>query len=173
MLRQNLLADTVDARLNPPIRRTLLRSAPALAALALTTAIFAAPRQSTPPIPSTAAPEQSVSLAPASDSTSASGALQPSDNAVAQITPPIVIALSDPDYSYEARKKKISGTCLISFTVDAEGIPRTAHVVKSIEPSLDANAVQTIETWRFKPAMRNGNTPISFYLYGQSEFQAP
>jgi TonB family protein len=148
-----------------------LRREPALAALAFTTAILAASGQSAPPTPPTAAPAQSTNIAPASGSTPASGASQPSDNAAVHITPPIVIIQSNPDYPEEARRKKISGTCLISFTVDTDGIPRSVRVVKGLEPSLDANAIQAIETWRFKPARKDGKTPVPFDLTTEVSFR--
>jgi TonB family protein len=148
-----------------------LRREPALAALAFTTAILVAAGQSAPPISPTPAPAQSTNIAPASGSTPAPGASQSSDNTAAHITPPIVITQSDLDYPYETRKKKISGTCLISFTVDTDGIPRSVHVVKGLEPSLDANAVQSIETWRFKPARKDGKTPVPFDLTAEVSFR--
>ena len=141
-----------------------------LVTLALTTVVLAAAQQSAPPTSLSAAPAQS-SIAPVSGSTPAAGASQPSDKAAVQITPPIVITQSNPDYPDGARKKKISGTCLLSFTVDTDGIPRSVRVVKGIEPSLDANAVQALETWRFKPAMKDGKTPVSFNLTSEMSFR--
>ena len=146
-----------------------MRREPALAVLALTTAILAAAGQSTPPTPPT--PAQSTSIAPASSSTPASGATQPSESAPVQITPPQVISQPSPDYSIEARKEKISGRSLVSFTVDTDGIPRNVHIVKELEPSLDASAIQKIATWRFKPAMKDGKTPVPFDLTAEVSFQ--
>ncbi len=135
-----------------------------LATLALTTVILAAAQQSTPPA-------QSTNIAPVSGSTQASGASQPSNSAAFQIVPPFAIAQPNPSYSSEARKKKISGTCLVSFTVDTNGIPQSVRVVKSLEPSLDTNAVQAIETWRFKPARKEGKTSVPFDLTAEVSFR--
>jgi TonB family protein len=145
-----------------------LRREPALAALALTIATLVAGGQSTPPTPPTA---ESTNITPASGAASPSGATQPSDNTTVPITPPRVIRQSNPDYSYEARKKKINGICLVSFTVDTDGVPQSVRVVKSLEPSLDANAAQAIETWRFKPALKDGKTPIPFDLTVEVSFR--
>jgi TonB family protein len=151
--------------------RNPLRREFALAVLAFSTAFLAAAQQSAPPTLPTAAPAQSTNTAPASGVSPASGTTSPSDNAAGQITPPIVITQPSPDYPYEAREKKIGGRCLVSFTVDADGIPRNVRVVNGLEPSLDANAVQTIETWRFKPAIRDGKTPVPFDLTAEVSFR--
>ena len=45
-------------------------------------------------------------------------------------------------------------------------------VVKSLEPTLDANAIEAVKTWKFEPAMKDGkpvavqiNVEVSFRLY--------
>jgi TonB family protein len=158
--RKNLVAKgiTVGARLSPQIRRTPLRREFSLTTLALATAALVAVGQST-------------NIVPISGSTPVASASQPTDSAAAQITPPKVISQPSPDYSNEARKKKISGSCQVSFTVDTDGIPQSVYVIKSLEPSLDASAVTTVETWRFKPAMKDGKTPVPFDLTAEVGFQ--
>ena len=101
--------------------------------------------------------------------------LQPTDPAAVahsteHIAPPKVISQTNPEYSLEARKNKISGTCLVAFTVGTDGIPRDVHVVKSLDPTLDANTVQAVESWTFKPAIKNGNEPVPFDLTVESTF---
>jgi len=148
-----------------------LRRALVFAVEVLTTAIFAVAQQSVPATLPGAFPAEFRNTVQASGSMPSMGASQPSDSEAVQVTPPKVITQPSPDYSYEARKKKISGSCLVSFTVDPDGVPRNVHVVKGLESTLDANAVQTIETWRFKPALKDGKTPVSFDLTAEVSFR--
>jgi protein TonB len=91
-----------------------------------------------------------------------------------------LITGSSAEYPYKARKHQITGKCFVAFTVDVNGVPQNVHVVKSLEPTLDASAIQTIENWRFKPAMKIGkepaafdlnNTPVPFDLTAGVDFQ--
>lgn len=42
------------------------------------------------------------------------------------------------------------------IVVDAEGIVRSIKVAKSLGMGLDEEAIKTVATWKFKPAMRLG-----------------
>jgi len=139
--------------------KSLLNTECALAFIVFICAAVAAGQQSNP-----AVPQQSASGATGGDPKPISATALPDAAANPQIVPPILITQDAVEYSYEALKKKISGTCLVSFTVDTDGTPRNIHVVKSIDPTLDANAVQAIGGWRFKPAMKKGEEPASFHL---------
>jgi len=99
------------------------------------------------------------------------------------VTAPKPIFMPDPQYSKEARKKKISGNCLVGLTVDAEGIPQDVHVVHSLaegqEPklrkaalSLDEKALEVVRQYRFTPATREGkavtvqmNIEVNFQIF--------
>lgn len=72
------------------------------------------------------------------------------------VSQPIPIYDPDPPYSEQARKAKYQGTVVLSIIVDAQGRVHNAQVVKPLGLGLDQNAVQTIQTWKFKPAERNG-----------------
>ena len=62
----------------------------------------------------------------------------------------------EPKYSHYGRKNRISGECVIGLTIDADGVPQNVHVVTSLEPSLDQNAVEAVKKWRYTPPMTNG-----------------
>ena len=89
------------------------------------------------------------------------------------VSAPVPISDPDPSYSVSAKRKKIQGTCWIGLIVDVDGVPQNVRVVKSLEPSLDQKAAEAVETWRFKPAIKDGTTPVpvkitvelSFHLY--------
>lgn len=72
---------------------------------------------------------------------------------------PIPIYKPDPPYTLEARRAKTQGTVVAWVTVGADGAVKDATIIKSLDPGLDQNAVNTIKTWKFKPAMRD-NMPV-------------
>lgn len=72
------------------------------------------------------------------------------------VSAPAVVFKVDPEYSEEARKAKYSGTVLLSVIVDTEGKARDIRVVKSLGMGLDEKAIEAVQKWRFKPAMKAG-----------------
>jgi TonB family protein len=76
------------------------------------------------------------------------------------ITAPAVLFKVPAEYSEEARKKKYSGTVLLSIIVDTQGRAQNIHVVKSLGMGLDEKAIEAIQKWKFKPAMKDG-TPVN------------
>jgi protein TonB len=71
------------------------------------------------------------------------------------VSAPIPIYQPEPPYSEEARKAKYQGVVVLWVTIDAQGNVTDARVVKPLGLGLDEKAVETVRTWRFKPAMRN------------------
>ena len=65
----------------------------------------------------------------------------------------------DPEYSTEARLKKIQGTVILGVTIGADGKVKSASVLRSLDPSLDRQAANAVLGWQFRPAMC-GNTPV-------------
>lgn len=60
----------------------------------------------------------------------------------------------------------------LQLTVTEEGKGEDVKVIKSLDPGLDANAVKTVRTWKFRPATKNGqpapvhiSVMLSFELY--------
>jgi periplasmic protein TonB len=85
---------------------------------------------------------------------------------------PVPIYDPDPPYSEEARKAKYSGTVSLIIIVDAAGNVTDAQVIKPAGLGLDEKALETVRTWKFKPAMRNGvpvrvrcSVEVSFRLF--------
>jgi TonB family protein len=76
-------------------------------------------------------------------------------------------------YSEQGRKKKIEGTVLLSVLITAEGRASDITVTKSLEPSLDQQAVKAVGTWIFDPAKDATGAPVavhqnievSFHMY--------
>jgi TonB family protein len=83
------------------------------------------------------------------------------------VTPPQLIYSVDPEFTDQARKKKLSGTCIVGMVVDSKGNPQDVHVVKSIAEDvspklrsvaqgLDEKAVEGVRQYKFKPATYQG-----------------
>jgi len=83
------------------------------------------------------------------------------------VSPPHAIYSVDPEFSDEARKKKLGGSCVIGLVVDTTGTPQDVHVVQSLAEgvapklrsaaqSLDEKAVEAVKRYKFKPAMYQG-----------------
>jgi len=83
---------------------------------------------------------------------------------------PVPLVMPSAEFTEEARKKKISGTCLISLIVDPQGMPRNVKITRSLESGLDRNALVAVNRYRFKPAMKNGE-PVPAYVEISVEFR--
>lgn len=88
------------------------------------------------------------------------------------VSAPIPIYKPEPPYSEQARKAKYQGTVVLWIVVDAKGNVIGEQVVKPLGMGLDENALKTVKTWKFKPALRNGNAvpvrvmvEVSFRLF--------
>ena len=79
------------------------------------------------------------------------------------VTPPKPVFMPNPEYTDKARKKKISGTVLVAIIVTDEGTVRDAKIIKSLEKSLDQQALATVSTWKFEPATKDGK-PVAVHL---------
>ncbi len=67
----------------------------------------------------------------------------------------------DPKYSEEARHKGLEGTIVFLATVSEQGKAEQIGLVKSIDADLTASALQTLQSWRFKPAIGIDGMPIA------------
>jgi TonB family protein len=76
---------------------------------------------------------------------------------------------TEPAYPPDAREKKIEGGVVLGFTVNHQGIPEGIQIKKSLYPSLDKAAAETVSTWRFEPAMKNGQ-PVSMWMEAEVSF---
>ncbi|GAA4866275.1 energy transducer TonB [Luteimonas vadosa] len=85
-------------------------------------------------------------------------------------SPPVPIDMPPPSYPPEAMRRRESGTVLLRIEVDAQGRPHSMDIVRaSGSRHLDRAALVAARSWRFRPAMRNGepvsgtvNVPVSF-----------
>lgn len=89
------------------------------------------------------------------------------------IQPPKPIQMKEPEYTEEARARKLTGmTTVLSVVLNEEGVPEVIEIEKTLEAGLDYSSAQAISKWRFKPALKDGkpiavkvNVEIAFNLY--------
>ena len=85
------------------------------------------------------------------------------------VTPPRGTYMPNPEYSEKARKKKISGTVLVAMVVMPDGKVRDVTVIKSLEKSLDEQAIGAVKTWTFEPATKDGK-PVAVHVRAEVSF---
>jgi protein TonB len=71
---------------------------------------------------------------------------------------------TDIEYTEEARAAGIEGRLVLEVTVDADGNVSDVKVITGVDPALDAAAISTVKTWRFKPAVACGK-PVAGGTY--------
>ncbi len=86
--------------------------------------------------------------------------------------PPRALYTPEPKYSKSAAALRIEGIVVLSVIIGVDGHPYDVKVVKSLEPSLDANAIETVKMCKFEPAVKDGkpiavpmNIQMSYKLY--------
>lgn len=89
-----------------------------------------------------------------------------------QIPAPTLIYSVDPQFPADAPKGKFSGFVVVATVVNTDGKPEQVHVVKSLGPEFDKNAVAAVEQYRFRPALQHGkpvpvkvNVEVNFRRY--------
>jgi TonB family protein len=141
MIRKPDLETRVRSILDPSRPRSsagfLLRSAIALAAIALTLPI--------------AVTRQKVF---------AQGPIYKVGNGVSQ---PSIIRKVEPEYTQDAKEAGIEGTVGIRAEVATDGTAQNIRVTRSLDSGLDQNAVNAVSQWRFKPGMKDGQ-PVTVYV---------
>ena len=82
---------------------------------------------------------------------------------------PVAISKPQPRYTEVARQKRIQGVVILTGIVDAEGNVRNLEVVKGLPFGLDASALETVQSWKFRPATLGGE-PVAVYYHFQVSF---
>ncbi|HYL09701.1 MAG TPA: energy transducer TonB [Candidatus Acidoferrales bacterium] len=63
----------------------------------------------------------------------------------------------NPQYTDEARREKFNGRVMLQIVITPEGQASQIAVIKMAGYGLDEQAIAAVRTWRFKPAMKDGN----------------
>jgi len=77
-----------------------------------------------------------------------------------QVSAPVPLNSVEAEFSDEARRSKYQGVCLIYVIVDAQGNPQNPRVVRPLGMGLDEKALEAVRKYKFKPAMKDGRTPV-------------
>ena len=72
------------------------------------------------------------------------------------VRPPVPQFDPDPPYTEKARTVKYSGSMALLAVIDAQGNVSEVTVVKPLPFGLAEQAIETVLTWKFRPATRNG-----------------
>ncbi len=73
------------------------------------------------------------------------------------IVPPKVLEKTEePKYTDEAKAAKLEGTVGLAIVVGTDQRAHDIKITKSLDPGLDASAIDSIKTWRFQPGTKNG-----------------
>ncbi len=110
------------------------------------------------------------------DSAKISSATAPDDQAFAGyervttgVTPPKATKSPDPEYPDLPADTEPRGLVVMLIGVDARGHVGPVHVVRSSAPVFEKSAVETVKTWRFKPAKRDGK-PVPVQITVEMSF---
>ncbi|MGA9060096.1 MAG: energy transducer TonB [Terracidiphilus sp.] len=88
-----------------------------------------------------------------------------------RISAPVVIHSVEAEFSDEARRAKYQGVCLISLIVDAQGNPQNIRIARALGMGLDEKAIEAIRQYKFKPAMKDGRTPVPVLITIEVDFR--
>jgi TonB family protein len=72
------------------------------------------------------------------------------------VTAPHLVYGPDPQYSEAARQAKYQGTCILWMVVGADGLVHDIRISRALGLGLDDQAVRTVRTWKFRPALKDG-----------------
>jgi TonB family protein len=85
---------------------------------------------------------------------------------------PVVLKSAEPKFpeSGHAIRAPFNANVVVGLVVDAEGIPRDVHVVRSYKPDFDEKAVQAVQEYRFSPATRH-QKPVAVAMSVEISFR--
>ena len=87
------------------------------------------------------------------------------------VSTPVLVYHVEAEFSDEARRAKYQGVCIVSIIVDKQGIPQNPRVVRPLGMGLDEKALEAIKQYRFKPAMKDGKTPVAVQMNVEIDFR--
>jgi TonB family protein len=52
----------------------------------------------------------------------------------------------------------------VGLIVDAQGNPQNVRIVRALGMGLDEKALEAVRTYKFKPSLKDGKTPVPVYV---------
>ena len=128
-------------------------------------------------VPFAAAQQPAQQPTPPSDPTAPTQAAPSSDSPSwtykigGRISAPVLKHRVMAQFTDEARRAKYQGICLISLIVDAQGNPQNVRVARALGMGLDQKALEAVRQYKFKPAMKDGKTPVPSMVTIEVDFR--
>ena len=72
------------------------------------------------------------------------------------IQPPRLVSRVNPAYPREVMRERIEGLVQLTVNIESDGSIGDVKVVQSLDPRLDAAAVEAVKQWRYEPATVDG-----------------
>jgi TonB family protein len=88
---------------------------------------------------------------------------KPVISASGPVKPPSPKFMPDPEYSDQARRAKYQGMVIVGGVVDETGALRDVCLRQGAGQGLDEKAIETVKSWKFEPANREGE-PVAVYI---------
>lgn len=77
-----------------------------------------------------------------------------------RISAPVPVSTPNAEFTSEARRDRVQGEVLVTLMVDANGMPQDPQVVEPLPAGLTDAALAAVSKYRFRPALRDGETPV-------------
>src|ERR1700676_3729257 len=90
----------------------------------------------------------------------------------ADLSGPSPIKKSDPRYPPPLINEHVEGEVILYAVIRADGSVDSVELVRGLDEQLDANAMEALSQWKFRPASRQG-TPIDLEAIVHIPFRAP
>lgn len=86
------------------------------------------------------------------------------------VTPPHATYSPEPEYPEKERKARHNGTVVLELVVGSDGLPRDITVSRPLSHGFDKAAIDTVKTWKFSPATKDGK-PIATEINVEVSFR--
>jgi TonB family protein len=86
------------------------------------------------------------------------------------VKPPHAIFDPDPQYEALASQAKLQGKMVLWVVIGPDGLPQRIRIVEPLGMGLDDRAAETVKTWKFDPATKDGK-PVSVQVYIEVNFR--
>ncbi len=87
---------------------------------------------------------------------------------VAGLEMPVIEKKAEPEFTTEARQDHLKGVVGLRLTVGPDGLPARIAIRQPLGYGLDANAVQAVAKYRFRPGMKDGQPVAVDMLVNQT-----
>ncbi len=76
--------------------------------------------------------------------------------APSELTGPVPLRKVDPKYPPELRSKHVEGEVILYAIIRKDGSVDSIQLVHSVDPRLDADAMEALAQWKFEPGEKRG-----------------